>query len=168
MKSLRVFAAVILMFGAIGSVNATVKTTELGALADGDSGFISNGFGSAGSFADLVTFSLDTTSTISGWAAAFRLVPDVSYVLHSLTSNLDIAGGSFSTGNYSFADLAPGSYQLSIAGHNRLFSGYTAFYSVAAVPEPETWLMIVIGLGLVAFQLQRKQKSLQQQSLSAA
>jgi len=145
-----------------------VKTTELGALEDGDFGIIANGFGSAGSFADVVTFSLGTTSTITGWAGSVRLLPDVSYVLRSLTSNLDVAMGSFSTGGYSFADLAPGNYSLGISGSNRLFGGYAAFYSVAAVPEPETWLMIIIGMGLVAFQLQRKQKSLRQQSLLPA
>ncbi|MET0497401.1 MAG: FxDxF family PEP-CTERM protein [Steroidobacteraceae bacterium] len=168
MKLASFFATVILSCGFIGTVNATVKTTELGALQDGDFGFIANGFGSAGSFADVITFSLGSTSNISGWSNSFRLMPDVTYVLRSLTANLDVAMGAFSSGSYSFEDLAPGNYSLGISGSNRLFGGYAAFYSVAAVPEPETWLMIVIGMGLVAFQLQRKQKSLRQQSLLPA
>ena len=33
---------------------------------------------------------------------------------------------------------------------------------VVAVPEAETWVMLLVGLGLVAYQLRRKQRLLEQ------
>lgn len=165
MKSSRVLLAVMLVFGFTGVANAvTHKVDELGALSGGDSGFIANGFGSAGSFADIVNFSLTAPSRISGYVAALGIDADFTLNFGSTT----IAGGPFSTDQYSFADLAPGNYSLSIFGTNNTFGGYIGSYNVAAVPEAETWMMIIVGLGLVAFQLQRKQRSLRGQSLSAA
>jgi hypothetical protein len=154
-----------MMFGFIGAAGAvTHKVDDLGALGGGDSGFIGNGFGSAGSFSDLVNFSLTGRSGISGFVAAMGINANFALDFGATT----IASGLFADGQYSFADLAPGNYSLSIFGANSTFGGYIASYNVAAVPEAETWLMIIIGLGLVAFQLQRKQKSLRHQSLAVA
>jgi hypothetical protein len=78
-----------------------------------------------------------------------------------------LAGGALTLGKYTFADLAPGCYAVAIFGTAKFLSGYAATYrvSVAAVPEIETWLMLLIGLGLAAYQLHRKQKTLGQQVL---
>ena len=76
-------------------------------------------------------------------------------------------GGLLDFGTYSFADLAPGSYSMSIFGSAQAISGYIATYrvAVAAVPELETWLMLIIGLALAGYQLHRKQKTLGLQGL---
>ena len=66
------------------------------------------------------------------------------------------------------ASIVPKLTRLSVCVKRaRALSGYVATYrvAVAAVPEPETWLMLVIGLGLAAYQLHRKQKSLGLQAL---
>jgi hypothetical protein len=160
-----VVLAAAMSIGMIGAANAaTYKVDDLGPLGDGAFGYVANGFGSAGSFDDVINFSLTNRSSLSGLFAVFGL--DASYALDFGASTL--ASGAFTTGEYSFADLAPGNYRLSIFGTNSTFGSYVGTYSVAAVPEAETWLMILIGMGLVAFQLQRKQRSLHQQSLSPA
>jgi hypothetical protein len=165
MRSAKALLALVLTLGFVGSAGAvTHKSDDLGSLSSGEFGFIGNGFGDAGSFSDVVNFSLTGQSTLSGYIADLGV--DAGFAL--IHAGSTIATGPFATDQYSFADLAPGNYSLSIFGTNSTFGGYIASYNVAAVPEAETWLMIVIGLGLVAFQLQRKQRSLRHQSLSPA
>lgn len=67
-----------------------------------------------------------------------------------------------------FADLTPASYTAAVFGTARNAGAYGAPFrvSVAAVPEIETWLMLLIGFALAAYQLHRKQKSLGQQVLN--
>jgi hypothetical protein len=157
--------ALILSVGMIGGAEASMKQTQLGALGDGSSGSVSNLFLSEDTFQDTVDFSLSSMSTISGFITAIRL-EDANWRLTS--GSTTISSGAFGTGSYSFADLAPGAYSISIFGGSQFISGYSASYAVSAVsavPEAQTWLMILIGLGLVAFQLQRKHKTLPLQYL---
>jgi len=163
MMRARWLIALVLSVGMIGAASATMKQTQLGALDDGSQGTVSNLFGSAGTFNDTIDFSLSSMSTISGFVTAIRLV-DANWKLTSGSTTL--GSGVFETGGYSFADLAPGAYTVSIFGGSRFISGYSATYAVSAVPEAQTWLMILVGLGLVAFQLRRKHKTLPHQALA--
>jgi len=153
----------LLITGSI-TANATTQISNLGTLEDGDFGLVSHLFIRSQSFTDVVNFTLTSTSSITGFFAPFRL-ESASWTLSSSSRILD--GGALAFGRYSFADLAPGSYSVSLFGDSRAFGFYAATYrvAVAAVPEMETWLMLVIGGGLVAFQLHRKQKALGQQAL---
>ena len=62
---------------------------------------------------------------------------------------------------FSFADLAAGNYFLQIGG--KALKNTTGIYNgsiqVTPVPEPETWAMMLIGMGLVGYQLRRKSKA---------
>jgi hypothetical protein len=164
MKTRIIVLAALMTCAFAGTTNAAIRTTNLGALSDGDFGIVTNVFFLPQTFQDTFNFTLSSTSTVSGLFSPFRLV-DAAWNLSS--SSGAIAGGAMSFGTYTFSDLAPGSYSLSIFGGARALSGYVATYrvAVAAVPEPETWLMLVIGLGLAAYQLHRKQKSLGLQAL---
>lgn len=80
------------------------------------------------------------------------------------TTNNQIVAGSFVDGQYNFTGLAAGvkyDWQSSFTTSttNPVF---TAQFSAAAVPEPEEWAMMLVGTGLVGFQLRRKQKGLSQ------
>jgi hypothetical protein len=57
--------------------------------------------------------------------------------------------------------LAPGSYTYRITGDVTGDLGGKYSYNVTAVPvpEPETWAMLVAGLGLVGLQLRRRTKA---------
>ncbi len=153
----------ILFTGSIAA-NANTHITNLGTLEDGDFGLVGGLFVKPQSFADIINFTLTSTSSITGFITPFRL-QSASWSLSSSSGILD--GGALSLGSYSFADLSPGSYSVSIFGDSRAFGFYTASYrvAVAAVPEMETWLMLIIGAALVAFQLHRKQKALGEQAL---
>jgi hypothetical protein len=153
-----------LLTGSVAA-NATTHITNLGELEDGDFGLVGGLFVRPQSFSDVINFTLTSTSSITGFFTPFRL-QSASWSLSSASRGL-LDGGALSLGSYSFADLSPGSYSVSIFGDSRAFGFYAASYrvAVAAVPEMETWLMLLLGAGLVAFQLHRKQKTLSQQAL---
>jgi len=163
-KYRRLITAALLCLTLIGTAAASTKRTNLGALSDGDFGIVGNAFAVSQSFQDTTHFTLTSTSTLSGTVIPIRLISPS----WSLSNGMGVlAGGALTLGKYTFADLAPGSYTVAIFGTARYLSGYAASYrvSVAAVPEIETWLMLLIGLGLAAYQLHRKQKALGQQVL---
>jgi hypothetical protein len=164
MKSRLVIIAALLGLACAATANAVTRTTNLGSLSDGDFGIVSNVFFAPTTFQDTVNFTLTSTSTITGLIASARLV-NASWSLSSASGT--IAGGQLDFDTYTFADLVPGNYSMSIFGGARALSGYLATYrvAVAAVPELETWLMLIIGLALAGYQLHRKQKTLGLQGL---
>jgi hypothetical protein len=161
---IRKFILCTMLFTGSLAANASTHITNLGELEDGDFGLVANLFTRAETFEDIINFTLTSTSTITGFVTPFRL-ESANWSLSSSSGILD--GGALTLGSYSFADLTPGSYSVSIFGDSRAFGFYAASYrvAVAAVPEMETWLMLAIGAALVAFQLHRKQKALGQQAL---
>jgi hypothetical protein len=70
----------------------------------------------------------------------------------------------------SFDDfLAPGSYRIGFSGIGNGFLGgiYRGSLQVAAVPEADVWVMLLVGFAVVLYQLRRKQRSLEQQPVAA-
>ena len=165
MKSRQRILGAFLCLAMIGTAGASARHTNLGALSNGDFGIVGNAFVSAQSFQDTIQFSLSSTSTISGLVTPVRLINSTWSLSNALGA---ITGGALTPGKYTFADLAPGFYTVSIFGTANSLSGYAATYrvAVAAVPEIETWLMLVIGFGLAGYQLHRKQKALGQHALN--
>ncbi len=72
------------------------------------------------------------------------------------------SAGSFTaqpTGySFSFNNVAAGTYNLSVKGLNDTATAVSATYSVTAVPEPETYAMMLAGLGAIGF-LSRRRKA---------
>jgi len=73
--------------------------------------------------------------------------------------------GSISTaGSFNFTATRTGSYTAGFFGApgqigNLPFNGSMYGITVAAVPEPEVWAMMLIGVGLIGYQLRRKSKA---------
>jgi hypothetical protein len=117
------------------------------------------------SFQDTIQLTLASASAIDGAKAADGLSTASGSVSKAMGS---LNAGALMLGTYTFADLTPGTYAVAVFGPTRIPGANAASYraSVAAVPEIETWLMLLIGVGLVAYQLHRKQKALGQQVLN--
>jgi hypothetical protein len=166
MKSVKTAITAVVLGAALCSQAEANSTVDLGLLNYGQSYSFGDLFSTAGpSFIDTVSFKLGTglsdlggvlgDSNISGFTAT-------------------VSGGSLIaplplTSSYLFTDLSQGTYTMTFKGASTgtFPSIYGTFFSVAAVPEPDTWLMLVIGAGLVGFQLRRKQKVLRHRPLQA-
>lgn len=159
------------------SLAAQAKVTHLGTLSDGESKSTSGVATKTGpkmfAFSDDVTFKLASTSNVSDIFTAAAGI--TQFTVELLYGGKEI--GSFSGGpagkpssafSHAFDDLSASgkTYSLLISGMATSKARYLNGISVSAVPEADTWLMLLAGGGLVAFQLRRKQHSLPQRPLS--
>jgi type 1 fimbria pilin len=141
------------------------KVQDMGTLGDGQFVTFANIISKGSTFTDYLNFTLASPADITGVLGKLRI--------SNFTATLTSASGfseSFHTGYYTFDDLASGNYTMTFTGTGRghLGGNYGTIFSVATVPEADTWLMILIGAGLVAIQLRRKQKTLRHRPLTAA
>jgi hypothetical protein len=119
------------------------------------------------SFHDVLHF--DVSQTVNGTGTVIEYQFDGKNI-NSMTVNLYDSNNLF-TPLVTFPDfnpsgpsifsgtgpLASGSYVYVIDGVSGINGGqYTFSASTVAVPEPETWAMLVAGLGLVGLQLRRR------------
>jgi hypothetical protein len=117
-------------------------------------------FGEA--FTDYASFNLDTSADVTAFIRSFDLsvfgfeligIDHFQAGLQQLGSSGYISITSLASNPASFDDLlSPGAYRLSVAGTaSGLFGGlYRGTLHVAAVPEADTWVMLLMGLSLVA------------------
>ena len=176
-RVVKLFSAV-LLFAGMGSTHAA--TTDLGTVSDGSYGFgRSLNFGET--FTDYVNFNLDTSADVTSFIKSFDMsifgfdlvgIDNFSTGLQKLGSGGGYTSiSSFTSNPASFDDLlSPGAYRFSVAGTASGFFGgiYRGTLHVAAVPEADTWVMLLVGLGLVGYQLRRKQRSLEQRPTTLA
>ena len=149
-------AAAALVLGSVGMSHAAVLTFN-------SSGTASFSGSSTGSFNDSWTFSLSGVSniyaTVSGTGFKSLSMDLYNAVVNKSgkVKNVLVVSGT----TFSFADLAAGNYFLQIGG--KALKNTTGIYNgsiqVTPVPEPETWAMMLIGMGLVGYQLRRKSKA---------
>lgn len=126
------------------------------------------------SFADTVNFSIASPSTLTGTAASLKLnfgslsLLDIAGLTVNVWNNSHPFGttnfGSFAggTGSYTFNLPTAGDYHVDITGTaTGAFGGtYAVGLQVAAVPEPETYAMLLAGLGVMgAIARRRKQNA---------
>ena len=165
MKRARILAALVLALGGMAAAQAT--TTNLGPLAAGDLGLTAGSAGSGGTVSDIVTFSLSAAGSITDAFLAGGISP-LTVSLYSVVGGSDSLIGSFSSslaplnfGGKTFSSLAKGDYELLISGTGLTHGGsYFNAFAVSAVPEADTWVMLLLGAGLIGFQLRRKHQSL--------
>ena len=101
---------------------------------------------------------------------------DIASIASSSLTNIDFSAVTFNgvnfailaTGTQEFRNLlnqnlvAGGSNVLNVAGTtggNGAFSGNLSFAQVAAIPEPATWMMMLLGFAGIGFTMRRKNKS---------
>ena len=124
------------------------------------------------SFADveLASFTLNGVSNVTG-AVGFSpyvlmpsgfqiLLPHVSFnsvSVRSAASALDTMA-SWSGNDFTFASLASGTYSLRTSGSLTGTNYIGAQFSVTLIPEPESFAMLLAGLGLVGALARRRNK----------
>ena len=170
-RVVKLFSAV-LLFAGMGSAHAVA--TDLGTVSDGSYGFgRSLNFGET--FTDYVNFNLNSSADVTSFIKSFDMsifgfdlvgIDNFSTGLQQLTSGGGYTSvASLASNPASFDDLlTPGSYRFSISGTGSGFFGgiYRGTLHVAAVPEADTWVMLLMAFGIVVYQLRRKQRSLEQ------
>lgn len=144
--------ALVMSFGIMAPAGAAVISGSVGDLS-----YFGDLSKPKGAFVDTYTFTLDSTSDVSGMFVS-KGIKGLDYTLES---------GDFSVGGsikgfvnfFSFSSLASGIYELTISGFAKKEAGYFGLFTVAAVPEVETWAMLGIGGLLLSWQLKRRRRA---------
>lgn len=92
-------------------------------------------------------------------AGSLKSIGDGETSSFSSVASFDYLAVHFGRGELLFHWAAPQT-SFSISGLPRGFSNYRTYSSVSAVPEPETYSMMLLGLGLMGF-VARRRKSKQ-------
>jgi opacity protein-like surface antigen len=163
MRPAKVVLAVLLAVGAMPAVNAKIIDVEKTGGTTTLNGSVEEGIKN---ITDVFKFSLSKTSNLSANFDAYFLgttatISSFAWTLEKYDTSTKkwTSLGSSPT----FSNLTSGKYRFDFDGSTKgkIFDGgYAGSYTVAAVPELDTWLMLLIGVGLVIYQLRRKQKTL--------
>ncbi len=137
------------------SASAFAAGGSLGAIDD-STVVIGNPAVTAPFFFDTYTFTLADASTVFGGAFSFGIT-NFSAVLQD--STFATVGTDSNLGDgFSFEGLAAGSYALSFLGFSNAGGAYGGVVSAVStpVPEPETYAMLLAGLGMIGFMVRRR------------
>ena len=173
-KALAAVAVLAISGPAMAALSCT-STTNIGPMGPPDISYaqMNNNFWSAvGTFADCYSFSVDAwTDTFGGvvsWDTSRNFI-DISVASVSLYSNGNMIGSDATPEDFAFNSLEAGSYQVVVSGsvtntaspglHFPSPVGYSGGFSTiaAAVPEPESYAMMLAGfLSVGGVALRRK------------
>jgi hypothetical protein len=177
------FKVAVLVTGLLVSVFANASTKSLGTLTSNDRSSITRTVGNSSSFTDVYNFTLSSDKTYdlvfdfgaSNYKTTGSRSGTFAYNLYSGTS---VTSGTaltscttscFST-NLSVTEFAAGNYSLVLSGKGEKsdskylttslgITSHTIPPIVGSVPEPETYAMLLAGLGLMgAISRRRKAK----------
>jgi hypothetical protein len=122
-------------------------------------------------FNDSYKFSLPADSSGNGAANVISLggngVIFTAFTLYETSIGLVSGGTGGTTSSLNFSGGAvPGAYTLNVAGHKTesdlagSYAGNIVTTPVSPVPEPKTYAMMLLGLGLVGFSARRRMNNL--------
>jgi hypothetical protein len=145
-------------------VTGTAKASSTGSASSSTSTLSVSGF--------LIGTSGVSLSSISLWDGATKLASSPATSTGSGSSTFPggyVLSGTTYSATLNYLPLLTGhTYDIKVSGTNLNSSGgaYAGTLTVNAVPEPEEWAMMLVGAGLVSYQVRRKQKGLSQSTLA--
>jgi hypothetical protein len=175
-KTIRLFSATVALCAA-SFVNA--KTIDLGDVHAGGSYSFTDVVTFGDTFTDYVGFNVSSASQVKSFIKSFDMslfsfdllgIDNFSASLQRMGSGGFQNVASFSGSPISFDDLlGPGKYRIALGGTGSgLFGGlFRGSLQVAAVPEADVWVMLLVGFAVVLHQLRRKQRTLEAQPVAA-
>ncbi|MDE2599788.1 MAG: PEP-CTERM sorting domain-containing protein [Rhodocyclaceae bacterium] len=157
---------------------ANAATRDIGTIAPGTTFSEYASASRVGTFEDAYSFSLltrgaaDVTRTITftmddGLHSALSGFNGLTRGLYSAATNAQIMWSSFDAAaqRYFYTNLAPGDYYFKVAGEGWRSSSFIEaprhnglVNITAAVPEPESYVMLLAGLGLVGTVIRRRSR----------
>ncbi len=151
-------AATLALFGAAASAATTPVTMVTGSFSDvalGNITFIGNS-----TVSGLAGFVSKFTGTFGNQTFTFD-APAITFSNVSLYSSTGTLSGVSLNESFNFANLTSGTYTLKVSGSvaGGGTGGAIAQYSVTAVPEPETYAMLLAGLGVMGAIARRRSKT---------
>ena len=147
---------------AAGTANAgtpTISDWDGSAYAGYNAILGNNGVSSV--FNDSISFSMPFDASGNGDANVIRLGGGgIVFTAFNLYDNAILIAAGTMDGILSFTGASTlGNYSLNIAGYkinSSKSASYTGNIAISAVPEPETYAMILAGLGLIGFSIRRR------------
>ncbi len=122
-------------------------------------------------FEEYANFTIPTLSSVSGVGNTYALNFFGKNVLEITGLTIEVWDSTHPSGNTLFAtfsgdnvmnaigNLAAGQYHLDISGYigpNAMGGQYSVALQALPVPEPETYAMLLAGLGLIGFSVRRR------------
>jgi hypothetical protein len=164
MKTLKLFFTAAVALGAISGAHA--RTFNLGKV-DGQTRYFGDTLVKNSSFTDFVKFKLTEQSAVDFTFNSFYDTIKSGFAVQLQEKTAGV-WTTLPVANPSFADLSAGKYRWEVSGTTGRQSGFWgAKMAVTAVPEADVWMMLLIGVGLVGYQLRRKQQSLKHPPFAA-
>lgn len=162
----RLFVVVVASAAAMmGSAQVRATTYDMGTLEPAiqeQSSFLASG----GSFVDIYNFTIGAefqtlaTSAVSYSPTGTGIVSDLALTLYGGTDGTGSVLATVSSSNGSLLDysnlLAAGDFSVKVTGLADAQAGGGYNLSIAAVPEPSEWMMLLAGLMVVGFMARRK------------
>jgi hypothetical protein len=175
---IRLLAGAVALMGVVymPQASAAIYTLPGSPLAVPGYGSIAYSVANTGTFTDWLNFSVQKDAKVGGTISSIVTGSSPNLTGISLTS-FELYSGSgqnpgtllgtaavFDLSGTYFANLssvalsASQTYTLKVVGFsNSANATYSGGINVVAVPEPEEWAMMLVGAGLVSFQVRRKQ-----------
>jgi hypothetical protein len=164
MKMKSLVLAVSLAISAAGAYAEDINTTIT--LTEGPPNTYSAGFDITHVVAGLFTDTISFEPTVSGLTNGSLVTIATNDVTNVDFTSANINGLAFtfaSVGNgevgFTIPGMLTGPLVMTVMGSAGANASYGGTINVSAVPEPETWAMMLGGLGLVGFMARRRKKA---------